>query len=160
MKKILLIFLIACFVAACCYKAQPNKTASVKFIVSKDTNLLKNLKRIYALGSVKDTIRNPASYFSNINKTEIFIPGIPISYSADSTIYIIEHKNKINDTITVCYQRNVDYDGSGTCGYIQSLSFNTKRKSRSTLKKYSLEVSFGTINNYSNSACQVTLSEN
>ena len=160
MKNILAFIIFAFMVVACCRQYEPNKSASITFIVSKDTNFLKNLKRIYALGSVKDTIRNPSSYLSNTNKNQIFISAIPISYVADSTIYIIENKNKVNDTLTVLYQRNVDYDGSGTCGYLQSLSSNTKRKSYSTLKKYSLDVSFGTINNYGNSACTVKLTEN
>ncbi len=159
MKNIFFITLLTFFMADCCLNPQPSKLASLKFIVNKDTALLRNLKKIYALGSVKDTVRNPSSYLSNNNNTQIFIPVLPISYIADSTIYIIEHKNKVNDTITVFYQRNVDYDGSGKCGYLQTLSFNTKRKSYSTLKKYSLDVSFGTLN-ISTSACIITLSEN
>lgn len=112
------------------------------------------------MGSVKDTIRNPSSYLSSTNKNQLIISNIPVSFVADSTIYVIENKSKLSDTITVLYKRNVDYDGSGRCGYIQSLSSNTKRKSYCTLKKYSLGVSFSTVNNYGYSACSITLSEN
>jgi hypothetical protein len=158
MKKILAFVLLAFTIIACCNDPQPSKLASFQFTVNKDTLLLRNLKKIYALGAVKDTIRNPTSFYSSSLKNQIFIPVLPISYVADSTVYVLEYKNKINDTITALYQRNVDYDGSGRCGYIQTLSSNTKRKSYSTLKNYNLDVSFGSPNGGS-AACSIRLSE-
>jgi hypothetical protein len=158
MKKIVSVVLLAMIVSSCCNDPQPSKLASLQFTVNKDTILLRNLKKIYALGAVKDTIRNPTSFFSSSLKNQIFIPGLPVSYVADSTIYVLEYKNKTNDTVTALYQRNLDYDGSGRCGYIQTLSSNTKRKSYSTLKNYNLDVSFGTANGNS-AACFIKLSE-
>lgn len=158
MKKIFAVVHLTFLIEACCIDPQPSKLAALQFTVNKDTLLLRNLKKIYALGALKDTIRNPTSFFSNSNKTQIFIPVLPISYVIDSTVYVVEYKNKVNDTITVFYQRNVDYDGSGKCGYLQTLSSNTKRKSYSTLKNYNVDVSFGTFSN-SSAACSIRLSE-
>jgi hypothetical protein len=158
MKKVLAFVLMVFTIIACCNDPQASKSASLQFTVSKDTLLLRNLKKIYALGAVKDTIRNPTSFYSNGVKNQIFIPVLPISYVADSTVYVLEYKNKINDTITALYQRNVDYDGSGRCGYIQTLSSNTKRKSYSTLKNYTLDVSFG-FSNGGSAACAIKILE-
>lgn len=157
MKK--LIVILAMIASSCCDKRVPQKETSLSILVKKDTSFVKNIKKIYAFGSNLNNSSfekyQSSTFFDSRNVLSQLI--LPISYAADSTIYVMEHKNKVNDTITVFYQRNVDYDGSGKCGYLQTLSSNTKRKSYSTLRNYNLDVSFGTFN--SSSACSIILSE-
>ena len=163
MKKIIVI--LAIIASSCCDKSSPDKVAYLNIIVKNDTLFIRNIKRIYAVGSDSNNIRFPkiANRFNGTGKNNLLQYQLPVSYAADSTIYTFEQKNKINDTIIIFYQRNLDYGGD--CGYQQTLS-SKQNKHYSTLKKYGLTTSFGTFGNktfFSDNkqpACEITLSEN
>ena len=164
MKK--LIIILAIIASSCCDKPAPEKITYINIVIKNDTLFIRNIKRIYAVGSNTANSRffqNPKQ-FEQIGKSSLYQLGLPISYAADSTAYIFEQKNKANDTIIVYYQRNVSYDSGGNCGYQQTLS-SKQKPHYSTLKKYDLQVAFGTfgtqigIGTYSGSACEIKLNE-
>ena len=161
MKK--LIIILAVIASSCCDKPAPDKIAYLDIVVKKDTLFIRNIKRIYAVGSnLNSSFYNKSSNgFQGNNLIQL---PLPISYAFDSTIYILEQKNKVNDTIIIHYQRNIDYNGGDNCGYQQTLS-SKQRKHYTTLKKYSLSTSFGTFGTRSGifskiePACEITLNE-
>jgi len=110
---------------------------------------------------------NTNRFSQNINSSQgrtSYYLELPVSYAFDSTVYIFENKIQKNDTVIVHYKRNVSYDGANNCGYQQTLS-STAKQHYSTLKKYNLEVSFGTygiskgLYNNSDYACTIRLYE-
>ena len=163
MKKYLLLLFI--IVSSCCSKPAPDKVTNLQMNLTskKDSIFFKSITKIYAMGSNVNSSRfsqNP-KMFENINYRYL---ELPISYAFDSTVYIFENKIQKNDTIIVYYKRNVSYDGGDNCGYQQTLSSNAKQH-YSTLKKYNLEVKFGTygvnkgIFSSSAYACSINLYE-
>jgi hypothetical protein len=158
---LILIFLIS----GCCSKPAPDKVTNLQLSLTsrKDSIFFKNIKNIYAMGANTSSGRfsqNTKLYESS----GFYYLDLPISYAFDSTVYIFENKIQKNDTVIVYYQRNVSYDGADNCGYQQTLSYTTK-KHYSTLKKYNLEVEFGTYGiskglfNSSAYACTIKLYE-
>lgn len=164
MKKLLVILTI--IVSSCCDKSSPDKVAYLNIIVRSDTLFIRNIKRIYAVGSDSNSTRflTIANRFNGFGKNSLLQYQLPISYATDSTVYIFEQKNKANDTIMIFYQRNLDYSG-GSCGYQQTLS-SKQKKHYSSLKEYILTTSFGTFGNKTffsenkQPACEITLTEN
>ena len=167
MKKLIIIFAI--IASSCCDKPAPEKITYLNIIIKNDTLFIRNIKRIYAVGSNTNNTTNSRFFqnskqFEQIGKSSLYQLGLPVSYAADSTAYIFEQRNKANDTIIVYYQRNVSYDSGGNCGYQQTLS-SKQKPHYSTLKKYNLQVAFGTfgtsigLGTSFNSACEITLNE-
>ena len=163
MKKYL--WIVSIIVLGCCSKPAPEKVTNLQFSLTskKDSVFFKSITKIYAMGSNVSGGRfsqNP-KMFENINYRYL---QLPVSYAFDSTVYIFENKIQKNDTIIVYYKRNVSYDGGSNCGYQQTLSSNAKQH-YSTLKKYNLEVTFGTyginkgISSSSSFACSINLYE-
>ena len=143
MKKYLLFIFI--LVSSCCSKPAPDKVTNLQFSLTskKDSVFFRNIKGIYAVGTDVGNSRfsqNP-KMFEGGNSS--YYLNLPISYAFDSTVYIFENKIQKNDTVIVYYKRNVSYDGDSNCGYQQTLS-STNKKHYSTLRKYNLEVGFGT----------------
>ncbi|MDZ7899507.1 MAG: hypothetical protein U5N85_15970 [Arcicella sp.] len=94
MKK--LIIILAVIVSSCCDKRVPQKETSLSILVKKDTSFVKNIKKIYAFGSNWNNSSfekyQPSTFFDSRNALSLLI--LPISYAADSTIYVMEHKKK------------------------------------------------------------------
>lgn len=164
MKK--LIIVLAIIVSSCCNKPAPDKVTYLDIVVKTDTLFIRNIKRIYAVGSNTSSsrfIQNPKQ-FEQIGKNSLYQLNLPISYASDSTTYIFEQKNKANDTIIVHYQRNTSYDDGGNCGYQETLS-SKQKPHYSTFKKYDLQVAFGTFGTRigfgtsTDSACEIKLYE-
>ena len=167
MKKLLVILTIIAF--SCCDKPAPEKITYLSIIIKNDTLFIRNIKRIYAVGSNTNNTTNSHFFqnpkqFEQIGKSSLYQLGLPISYAADSTANIFEQNNKGNDTIIVYYQRNVSYDSGGNCGYQQTLS-SKQKPHYSTFKKYDLQVVFGTfgtrlgLGTSYDSACEIKLNE-
>ena len=168
--KNLLIIPFFTFLHGCCQTPGPDKVAELSITSSRDTSFIRNIKKIYALGSVSQS-RNPyvkeqdARTFDN--KYGISFLYLPISYATDSTAYIFEQKNRANDTLVVYYKRNVSYDGGGNCGYQTTLS-SVSKQSYTSFKKASVNISFGTYGKYlgftsgslTQSACQISITIN
>jgi hypothetical protein len=164
MKK--LIIVLAVIASSCCNKPAPNKMTFLDIVVKKDTLFIRNIQRIYAIGSNTNNsrfIQNPKQ-FEQIGKNSLYQLNLPISYAADSTAYIFEQKNKANDTIIVYYKRNTSYDDGGNCGYQETLS-SKQKPNYSSLKKYDMQVAFGTfgtrigIGTSTDAACEIKLYE-
>lgn len=161
MKKYL--WIVSIIVLGCCSKPAPEKITSLQFNLTskKDSVFFKNIKRIYAMGSTGSRFYQNPKMFENSTYQYL---ELPISYAFDSTVYIFENKIQKNDTLIVYYKRNVSYDGGSNCGYQQTLSSTTKQH-YSTLKKYNLEVGFGTYGvnkglfSSSDYACSIKLYE-
>jgi hypothetical protein len=163
MKKILAFVLLGIVVISCCSKPAPDKITSLQLNLTskKDSIFFKNIKKIYAMGANSNRFSQNQKIYEG--STSYYLE-LPISYAFDSTVYIFENKVQKNDTIIVYYKRNVSYDGADNCGYQQTLSYTTKQH-YTTLKKYSLDVSFGTygvskgLYNNSDYACTIKLYE-
>ncbi len=163
MKKLIIVFAI--IASSCCSKPAPDKVTNLQLNLTsrKDSNFFKNIKKIYAMGSNTNSGRfsqNIKTYEGSVS----YYLELPVSYAFDSTVYIFENKIQKNDTVIIYYKRNVSYDGADNCGYQQTLSSTTKQH-YSTLKKYNLEVAFGTYGiskglfNSSDYACTIKLYE-
>ena len=163
MKK--LIIILAVIASSCCDKPAPDKVTNLQLNLTsrKDSIFFKNIKKIYAVGSDTNNGRfsqNPKTYQGSVS----YYLELPVSYAFDSTVYVFENNIQKNDTVIVYYQRNVSYDGANNCGYQQTLSSTTKQH-YSTLKKYNLQVQFGTygfnkgISSSTDYACTIKLYE-
>jgi hypothetical protein len=142
--KILFYLLVPLALISCCEYPAPEKRASLEFTLTskKDSVFFKNIKRIYAVGANTSN----QIYNQSINRitglASFFQLNLPVSYAADSTIYVFENQISPNDTVIVQYKRDLFYKRTKNCGYQQVLSPPVKNH-YSTLKKYKLIVSFG-----------------
>ena len=166
MKK-LIVILLSLLLYSCCNTPAPDKLANLSVASLRDTSFVRNIKKIYALGSVSPS-KNPYIQGQTTqtfdSKYGISFLNLPISYATDSTAYIFEQKNKANDTLIVYYKRNVSYDGGGNCGYQTTLS-SVSKQNYSSFKKASVDISFGTYGknlgplsgSITQSACRISI---